>query len=98
MPKPLVILEAAEVEAHEAWLTYQRQSSKAAVGFQTEFDEAVEKIREDPDRWPEYLFGTSYYLMRRYPYLLVFDNREDEIRLIAVAHGFRREGYWKNRR
>jgi plasmid stabilization system protein ParE len=36
-------------------------------------------------------------LLARFPYALVFLVREDEVRVLAVAHAKRRPGYWLNR-
>ena len=36
-------------------------------------------------------------LLARFPYALVFLVREDEVRVLAVAHARRRPGYWLSR-
>jgi plasmid stabilization system protein ParE len=36
-------------------------------------------------------------LLARFPYALVFLVREDEVRVLAVAHAKRRPGYWLSR-
>ena len=36
-------------------------------------------------------------LLARFPYVLVFLVREDEVRVLAVAHAKRRPGYWLSR-
>jgi len=35
--------------------------------------------------------------LKRFPYLIVFREMDSEIQIIAVAHGRRRQGYWKRR-
>jgi hypothetical protein len=35
--------------------------------------------------------------MRRFPYLVVYREVSTGLQVIAVAHGRRRPGYWKNR-
>jgi len=35
--------------------------------------------------------------LRRFPYLVVYEVRDDALLIIAVAHGRRRPGYWRER-
>jgi plasmid stabilization system protein ParE len=97
MPKALRILTEAESEAREAYQWYRERSERAAARFQGEFERAIEEIQEHPQRWPEYLHGTRFRRLRRFPYLVVYRDLEDEIQVIAVSHGHRREGYWRRR-
>jgi len=62
-----------------------------------ELDRAIEFIAESPDRWPEMPNGRRRYVMRRFPFILVYRILEDDVRVLAVQHGRRRPGYWKNR-
>lgn len=54
-------------------------------------------IGESPDRWPAYLVETRRYLLKRFPFLVVYRQRDGAIQVIAVAHGCRRPGYWRDR-
>ena len=62
-----------------------------------ELDRAVGLIAESADRWPELPNGRRRYVMRRFPFILVYPVRVDDVRILAVQHGRRRPGYWKNR-
>lgn len=97
MAKELQILEEAIDVARAAYEWYSERSAKAAERFQQAFELAMERIREDASRYPSYLHGTRYYQIRRFPYLVVYRELELVIQVIAVAHGHRREGYWKGR-
>ena len=44
-----------------------------------------------------YLFGTQRYIMKRFPFVVVYRVAADGIEVVAVAHGSRKPGYWKNR-
>ncbi len=37
------------------------------------------------------------FLLRRFPYVIIYEIVSDEIHILAVAHTKRRPGYWKNR-
>ena len=45
-------------------------------------------------------YGTSevrYFLVRRFPYVVYYSEGEEVVRVIAIAHGRRRPGYWRSR-
>jgi plasmid stabilization system protein ParE len=82
------------VEMHQ-W--YADRSEKAAERFLGELDRAIEKIGEFPDRYPKHSHGTRVYLLRRFPYLVIYKEYADLVKIVAVAHGRRKPGYWKRR-
>jgi len=85
----------AEAEAQRLW--YGERSPGAAEGFTTELEAAFDAILEAPDRWPVYIEGTRRYLLRRYPFLVVYRCIGKVIEIVAVAHGRRKPGYWISR-
>jgi len=89
---PEAVLDGA---AAHAW--YAERSPAAAVAFVTELDSAVEAIAEQPTRWPRYLYGTRRYLLRRFPYAVVYREVPGSVLVVAFAHCSRRPGYWKER-
>jgi plasmid stabilization system protein ParE len=84
-------------EARAAHEWYGERSTAAAEGFLAELDAAIERLSTYSEICPPYLHGTKRYLLKRFPYLVVFRQIEDRIQVIAVAHGRRRPGYWKDR-
>jgi plasmid stabilization system protein ParE len=85
----------AEAQAATQW--YQERSAPAARAFLSEIDRAVEKIAEDPDIWPPYVGGTQRFLLKRFPFSLVYRLVSNKIEVVAIAHGRRKPGYWKTR-
>ena len=85
-------------DAQSAYGWYYNNSPSAADGFIAEIDEAMELIIKHPKRWPEFIYGTRRYLLKRYPFSLVYLETAKEIQVIAVAHAKRRPGFWKERR
>jgi plasmid stabilization system protein ParE len=84
-------------EARTARLWYAERSDSAANAFVTELDIAIERITSAPESCPVYLHGTRRYLLKRFPYVVVFRVRSIQLQVIAVAHGRRMPGYWRNR-
>jgi toxin ParE1/3/4 len=89
---------AAVREARNAFRWYHRPSAHAASRFQTALETAVDQILQSPDRWPAYLYGTRYRVLRRFPFIVVYRQLVDRLEVVAVAHGSRRPGYWKRRK
>jgi len=88
----------ANAEVEEATRWYRSHSEAAADRFEHAFVEAVEKVVASPQRWPQYLLGTRRYLVRRYPYLVIYRQRHNgTIQIVAIAHGHRKPAYWKDR-
>ena len=85
----------AEARAAREW--YEAQNAEAAEAFMHELDVAIERIEEAPRQWPSYLDDTRRYLLRRFPFIVVFRAVNDHVQILAVAHARRRPGYWLGR-
>ena len=97
MALDLEYLEEAVVEAAAAAEWYATRSATAAAGFEAELAEAESAIHRLPNAWPPHDHGTRRYLLRRYPFGVVYRIEPARILIIAVAHGHRRPGYWRGR-
>lgn len=86
----------AAIEARAARLWYAVRALEAGARFREELKRALDRIRENPERWPRYLQGTHRIHFRRFPYSLVYRARDD-VQVIAIAHDRRRPGYWRTR-
>ncbi len=99
MARPSVRLHPdAIAEAKAAYEWYAEHNCSAANAFISELDHAISQIQTGPERWTIHLHGTRKFLLRRFPYGVVYRITEAAIQVIAVAHGRRRPGYWKSRR
>jgi toxin ParE1/3/4 len=85
----------AEAEAAARW--YAARSATAAAAFSEEIDAAESAIVRLPEAWPEFDHGTRRYLLRRFPFSVVYRVESRRILMVAVAHARRRPGYWKSR-
>jgi toxin ParE1/3/4 len=85
----------AEAQAAAQW--YRERSASAAHAFLAELDRAIEKISEDPAIWPRHVGGTQRFLLKRFPFSVVYRQLPNRIEVVAVAHGRRKPGYWKRR-
>lgn len=96
------LLSIAEVEAADAALRYEERLPGLGDRFLTEFERALDRIRRQPR-----LLGTveNYSgphelrrcVMRRFPYIVIFQVQFDEAVVIAVSDARRRPFYWLER-
>ena len=98
MRKPLEFYRMAVREGRRAFLWYARRNMRVALEFRDALKKAYDEIESHPHSWPTYLYGTRVIRPRKYPYLVVYREMPAYIVVIAIAHGHRRPGYWKNRR
>jgi plasmid stabilization system protein ParE len=94
---PLAFHPDARIDAFKAHDWYAERSETAADAFLAELERAGAAIQRSPLLWGNYLFGTRRYLMKRFPFLVVYRIGVDQIEIIAVAHGRQRPGFWKHR-
>ena len=87
---------AADYDAAFDW--YAERSPDAARKFDAEVERAMREIAEAPDRWVRGAYGTRRFLLRGFPFLLIYRERgEHVVEILAVAHTSRNPGYWKVR-
>ncbi len=94
-------LEAVD-EMEEAAGWYERRQRGLSARFLDEIERLQVKIAERPASYPRLDLPVSDLVVRRalltrFPFALVFLDRENEVRVLAVAHTKRRPGYWLNR-
>jgi plasmid stabilization system protein ParE len=65
--------------------------------FVTELERALLHIAEAPERWPVVESGRRRFVLRRFPFSIVYRVQSGQVEVLAVAHGRRRPGYWRDR-
>ena len=85
----------AEIKSAIAW--YRERNPSAALKFAAEVDRAVEMILASPQRWPRGEHQTRKFVLRRFPFAIIYREKTEAVQMLAVAHGHRRPGYWKQR-
>lgn len=98
MRPALSIHEVADTEINEAADFYDLESPKLGGMFIDEIQRALQSIVEFPDAAPLIRGRIRKRIVARFPYSLVYSARENEIRILAVAHHKRRPFYWRGRR
>lgn len=88
---------AAIEEAESAARWYRERSSVTATRFVDQLNQVIDKIVEAPGRWAPGPRGTRKVKVPSFPFFVVYREAAGMVQVLAVAHGRRRPGYWKNR-
>jgi len=97
--KPILFHDQARVELDEAAGWYERQRPGLGGEFRAAVEEAVARVQENPQLGSKFASTRfRYSLVRRFPYAVFYVECQQVIRVMAVAHGSRRPGYWRRRR
>jgi plasmid stabilization system protein ParE len=95
--KPIRLRSEAELEIEDAFEHYRRDSQQIAERFLEEIGFTLKLIRSHPKLYPPYTKNTRRRVLGSFPFSVVFQEKEDVILILAVAHAKRREGYWTKR-
>jgi plasmid stabilization system protein ParE len=85
------------LEAAEAAEWYAARSSTASGHFIQQLAETITRLVTSPRLFPIVECGARRALLKDLTYSIVFREAATTIQIIAVAHGSRKPGYWRNR-
>jgi plasmid stabilization system protein ParE len=100
MTKPLRFDDEAVEEMDAAAQWYEARRENLGLEFIAEVRQALTSIANLPDTWPIVRAESRArrFVLRRFPYAIVYIHLEAEIRVLAVAHTSREPGFWRTRR
>jgi plasmid stabilization system protein ParE len=84
-------------EIDDAFEWYFERSLQAAEAFVGEATSAFALIASSPAIWPSFEAGTRRYVLRKFPYSIIYREIHEGIEVVAVAHHKRRPKYWRGR-
>lgn len=90
----------AELEAAAIW--YDGREAGLGSALLLEVSQVLHLIRQGPAMYAPapgvpWELGVKRALLRQFPYTIAFVELPEEIRILAVAHGKQRPGYWRRR-
>jgi hypothetical protein len=99
--RPRVLAEA-EAELLSAMLFYEDRHEGLGQDFYDRVSETMMAIGRNPKRYPVYEGKSLSRIfhrapVERFPYIVVYQVRDDETLVVAVAHSSREPGYWEHR-
>ena len=93
----ILFLEPARTELDEAVEYYNYQQDGLGEAFLSEVLRALDIIGRFPEAWQPLSARTRRCRTRRFPYGVIYQRREGEILVVAVAHLHRKPEYWEDR-
>ena len=89
----------AEDDLREAAEFYrERAGNSLSQSLFAEFERSVDMLLQHPGLGALWRLGKRRYVVKHFPYALIYMVSGDEIRILAVAHHSRRPGYWRSRK
>jgi toxin ParE2 len=88
---------AARQELDEAAAYYDLERPGLGTAFLDDFERAGKQLRSLPESCPLISLHARKKLMARFPYEVIYSMIEDDVYVLAVAHGHRRPFYWQDR-
>ena len=93
----IVILDVARLEFNEAKEFYEIEQTGLGAKFENEIKNGILRIRQYPQAWPPESKETRRYLVRKFPYKIIYSLQENNIVVLAFAHLHRKPNYWVDR-
>ena len=95
---PVIFHEFAQGELNEAADYYAQARPALGEAFIVEVEQAVAALAASPYAGAEVESGVRWWLVKRFPYSVLYRLHDDQIRVLAIAHQKRRPFYWQGRR
>ena len=88
----------ADRELTEAAVFYAREAgTDAALAFVLEYERVLAVLCANPSLDAVWRNGRRRFPLRKFPISVIYYVRDDQVRVIALAHHRRRPGYWGGR-
>ncbi len=90
-------LVPAQAEFDEAIDYYRSQRPELGSQFSEEVKRTIERILRYPEAWSPISKRTRRCLMRKFPYGIIYQVRDDILLIVAVMHLHREPRTWQSR-
>jgi toxin ParE1/3/4 len=96
------MLPEAEEDIHEAACWYEDREIGLGLAFTALVRDALERIEANPTEFAVLETNRTgrdirRFLLKRFPFVVIFEVGKAEAVVLAVAHGRRSPRFWKNR-
>ncbi len=85
------------LEIKESYEWYQQQAEGLGDDFLKELESAFEAIARLPGTWPKFTLNCRRFVLKKFPFSIIYQARDEAIFIVAIMHNSRKPGYWKDR-
>ncbi len=89
--------QEAEQELFEAAVRYESQIAGLGHRFGDELNRVVQLLLANPELGSRVDGNLRHFVLRRFPFSVVYAVNGELLYVVAVAHGSREPGYWQER-
>ena len=93
----VVFHPGASRDYETAFTWYYLRGTTVASDFEREIERGIRLVAEYPLRWPKFDEKRRRLIVRKFPYSIVYEIIDDQVVILAVAHGKRKPYYWRER-
>jgi plasmid stabilization system protein ParE len=97
MTLPAALSPEAEADLDEAAAWYERQSAGLGVELVSEVRNALTRIGDQPEAYPELRTGVRRAQVRRFSYGIFYRVRANHVEVIGIFHDRRSPRVWQRR-
>lgn len=76
---------------------YESQQEKLGLEFLKEIYYTIQRIMEFPESFSKLSTNTRKCITNRFPFIVIYQLKKNEIFITAIAHLSRKPGYWQDR-
>src|ERR1043165_3369104 len=87
----------AEQELYESTSHYEAEVTGLGLRFVDEVERVIQLVLEHPELGSRLDNDLRHFVLRRFPFSIVYAATSDLVYIVAVAHGSREPGYWRLR-
>lgn len=87
----------AELELYEAALRYESEVPELGRRFGDEVERVIQLLLEHPEMGARVDENLRHFVLRKFPFSVVYAATAHLVYIVAVAHGSREPEYWRPR-
>jgi toxin ParE1/3/4 len=94
---PVFVHPAALQELKQAKSFYDLKVENLGNLFLEEINEGISAIKHSPKTWRKYAKSCRRFLLKKFPYAIIYRLKNNTIQIIAFMHLLREPFYWRSR-
>jgi hypothetical protein len=95
--RKLLLHPSVVEEISEAKNFYNSKVEELGNQLLDEINTAIKFIEESPETWPAYYINLHRFILKRFPFSIIYRIKDNEVQVIAFMHHRRKPLYWKKR-